>query len=115
MKKEIIAMAILGIAAQSAFAQPAHPDVSTLAQALDRCMTTYAVRLTKTEAADEAIYLAAVDGCKQIEVDLTTAVRRDVPATQGEAALAQWKEQAKPNFMSLLQRIRSDRAARGAQ
>ncbi len=115
MKKKIIAVVILGVVAQSALAQATQSDVSTLAQALDRCMTTYAVRLTKTETVDEAIYLAAVDGCKQIEVDLTTAVRRDVPATQGEAALTQWKEQSKPNFMSLLQRIRSDRAARGAQ
>ncbi len=115
MKKKAIAIAILGLAAQSAFAQTAQPDASTLAPALDRCLATYAVRLTKTEMADEAIYLAANSECKQIETDLTTAVRRDVPAAQAEAALLQWKEQAKPNFMSLLQRIRSDRAARGGQ
>jgi len=115
MKEKIIAMTILGVAAQSVFAQPTQPDVATLAQAFNRCMTTYAVRLTKTETADEAIYLAAVDGCKQIEVDLTAAIRRNIPAAQSEATLTQWKEQAKPNFMSLLRRIRSDRAARGGQ
>ena len=113
--KKTIAMTLLGLAAQSASAQPAQPDISTLAQALERCLATYAVRLTKTDMADEAIYSAATDGCKQIEAGLTAAVRRDAPGPQGEAALAQWTDRAKPNFMALLQRIRSDRAASGGQ
>ncbi|RDV05983.1 hypothetical protein DXH95_00565 [Sphingorhabdus pulchriflava] len=96
-------------------AQATQPDVPTLAQALDRCMATYAVKLTKTDATDEAIYTAATEGCKQIETDLVAAVRQDVPANQADAALQQWSAQAKPNFMSLLQRIRTDRAARLAQ
>lgn len=115
MNINIIATTIIGMAAQSASGQSPEPDVSTLAQALDRCMTTYAVRFTKTELADEAIYIAAVEGCKQIEIDLTAAVKRDIPAAKGEAAITQWQEQAKPNFMTLLQRIRTDRAARGGQ
>ena len=115
MKKAIILIAMLGVATPSAFAQTAQADIPTLAQALDRCMATYAVRLTKTEMADEAIFLAAADGCKQIDADLTAAVRRDIPAAQGEAAIAQWNSAAKPNFMGLLARIRSDRAARGGQ
>jgi hypothetical protein len=114
MNKIASAAAILALAVQPAFAQPTQSNVATLAQALDRCMATYAVRLTKTGMADEAIYRAAADGCKQIEADLTAAVRRDIPAAQGNAALAQWKEQAKPNFVALLQRIRADRAAQGA-
>lgn len=111
-KSALIAGGILSLIAQVASAQLPQTDVPTLAQALDRCMATYAVRLTRTDAADEAIFASAVEGCKQIDTELRTAVRRNVDAAQADAALKQWDEQAKPNFMSLLTRIRTDRAAR---
>ncbi len=114
-KITLVAVGILSMVAQVASAQSPQPDVPTLAQALDRCMATYAVRLTKTDAADEAIFASAVEGCKQIETALRTAVRRDADAAQADAAFKQWDEQAKPNFMSLLNRIRADRAARAGQ
>jgi hypothetical protein len=115
MKATFGAIAVLGVFALPASAQQAQPDLSTLAQALDRCIASYAVRLTKTDMADEAIYKSAVEGCKPIELDLKTAVRRDIAAPQAEAAIQQWDAQARPNFMSLLQRIRTDRVARGGQ
>ena len=115
MAKAFIAIALLTAATPAVFAQAPSPDIPTLAQALDRCMATYAVRLTKTEMADEAIFLAATEGCKQIDADLMAVVRREIRSAQGEAAIAQWNAQAKPNFMKLLTRIRTDRAARSGQ
>jgi hypothetical protein len=111
----VIAMGLFGAVAQPASAQTEQPSPAILAQALDRCMATYAVRLTKTGAADDAIFTSAVEGCKQIETDLKIVVRRDIAPAQAEAAIMQWGTQAKPNFMSLLQRIRADRAALGGQ
>ncbi|MBC2650681.1 hypothetical protein [Novosphingobium aerophilum] len=110
-----MAVAILGLVAGMASAQSPQADAPTLAQALDRCMATYAVRLTRTDAADESIYASAVEGCKPIETELRAIVRRDVPPAQADAAFRQWDEQAKPNFMALLKRIRADRAARSGQ
>lgn len=102
---------LTAIAAQPSTAQPTQPDASTLAQALDRCMATYAVRMTSTDASDDAIFAAATEGCKQIDTELTKTVRRDFPPAEAEAAIKQWSAQAKPNFMNLLSRIRADRAA----
>lgn len=102
---------LAAIAAQPSTAQPTQPDASTLAQAFDRCMATYAVRMTRTDASDDAIFAAATEGCKQIDTELTKTVRRDFPPAEAEAAIKQWSAQAKPNFMNLLSRIRADRAA----
>ena len=114
-KLKPLAVAIVALVAGMANAQSPQADAPTLAQALDRCMATYAVRLTRTDAADEAIYASAIEGCRPIETELRTVVRRDVPPAEAEAALKQWDDQAKPNFMALLKRIRADRAARSGQ
>jgi len=101
--------------ATPAAAQTAAPSVLLLAQALDRCMATHAVRLTRTDAADEAIYSEAQRGCQAIDADLRAAVRAQAPAAQADALFAQFDATARPNFMALLARIRSDRAARAAK
>jgi len=106
----MVTLGNFSMAAPVASAQSPQPVVPTLAQALDRCMASYAVRLTRTDATDETIFATAVEGCKPIETELRIAVRRDVDVAQADAAFKQWDEQAKPNFMSLLNRIRADRA-----
>jgi hypothetical protein len=83
-----------------------------LAQAQDRCMTTYAVRLTRTSATDEAIYADARSGCGTLASQLHAAIAKEYPADQAAELLATLDAQARPNFMALLQRIRADRAAR---
>lgn len=88
------------------------PDIPTLASALDRCMATYAVRMSGGDATDDAIYAAASNGCQSIETELLTLVRSTMPAERAEPALQQWAAQKRPNFMAVLQRIRADRAVR---
>lgn len=103
-------IAVAAFAAQSA--QPAQPSAMTLAQAHDRCMTTYAVRLTKTAATDEAIYAEAVAGCKAVQDLLGAAIAKEYTPAQAAELTAMLEAQAKPNFLTLLQRIRTDRLSR---
>lgn len=93
-----------------AAAQPA-PSVPLLAQAYDRCMATFAVRLTRTEAADDAIHAEAKKGCQDIDDQLRAAVRAQLPPADADRLLSQFDASSRPNFMALLQRIRADRAA----
>lgn len=97
------------VAPQSA---PEAPNVPLLAKMLDRCMATYAVRLTKTDMADEAIFAEAVKGCAGIDQQLRAGVRDQLPAAEAEALFRQLDASLRPNFMAILQRIRADRAAR---
>ena len=90
----------------------AQPDVDLVAQAADRCMVTYAVRLTKTEATDEEIFAAATAGCKTLNDEFDAAVTATFPAEQAAEMKAASAAQAKPNFLQLLQRIRADRASK---
>ncbi len=111
MTLRLIFLATVSAAIAEPLIAQSQSNPSILASALDRCMATYAVRLTRADASDEAIYAAATAGCKPIEDELTIVVRRDLPKAQAEAALQQWATQAKPNFLTLLARIRADRAA----
>lgn len=83
-----------------------------LAQANDRCMTTYAVRLTRTDATDEAIFASAVEGCAELKSQLYAALDKEYPAAQASELKGQLDAAARPNFLNLLQKIRNDRAQR---
>ena len=102
----------MALASQPAVAQSAQPNAMMLAQANDRCMTTYAVRMTKTEATDEAIFASAVEGCKDLKGQLYAALDKEYAAAQASELKAQLDTQAKPNFLNLLKKIRTDRAQR---
>lgn len=110
-----ISMVLVGISLMQA-AAPAdvQPDVATLAQAVDRCMATHAVRLTRTDAADEAIFAQATEGCAPLKDQLLAAITRGYSADQAQQLQAAIEANARPNFMRLLQRIRSDRQNRAA-
>jgi hypothetical protein len=84
-----------------------------LAQANDRCMTTYAVRMTKTDATDDAIFAAATEGCKELRAQLFGAIDKEYPADQASGLKSQLDAAEKPNFIKLLQKIRADRLQRG--
>ena len=99
-------------AGQPPAAAEAQASVPTLAQAVDRCMATYAVRLTRTDAADEAIFSEATQGCRQISDLLDAAITREYPAGQARELVETLESNARPNFMRLLQRIRADRQRR---
>ena len=108
-------MLVLGIvAAQRVAAQAAPPNAMVLAQAQDRCMTTYAVRMTKTDATDEEIYSGATEGCKDLQGQLHAAIAKEYSADQAKELIATLEAQAKPNFLQLLQKIRADRQIRAA-
>ena len=92
-----------------AAAQPVQTNPQIIAQAYDRCMATYAVRLTRTEATDEEIFAQAIRGCQSLEDQLTDAINAQVSAAQAAEFLQAMEAQAKPNFMTMLARIRSDR------
>ncbi|OYQ31903.1 hypothetical protein CHU93_04080 [Sandarakinorhabdus cyanobacteriorum] len=101
--------------AQSAppVAQEAPANVPFLAQMLDRCMATHAVRLSKTDMDDAAIYAEAGKGCAAIDQQLRAGVRSQMPPAEAEALIKQFDATDRPNFLVLLQRIRADRVARG--
>lgn len=108
-----LAISVLGLlAAQPAAASDAQPNVMILAQAQDRCMATYAVRLTRTEAADEEIFSQATEGCRQLADQLHAAIAREYPADQARELVATLQANARPNFLAILQRIRADRQRR---
>jgi hypothetical protein len=94
-------------------AQPAQANAMTLAQANDRCMTTYAVRMTKTDVADDTIFAAATEGCKELKAQLFGAIDKEYPADQARGLKSQLDAAEKPNFIKLLQKIRTDRLQRG--
>jgi hypothetical protein len=102
------------LVAQASVAPEAQPSVMILAQAHDRCMTTYAVRLTRTEVADEEIFSRATEGCSQLTGQLHAAIAREYPADQARELVATIEASARPNFMTMLQRIRTDRRNRTA-
>jgi hypothetical protein len=106
--------AVAAVFAAPSAAQTAEPNAMLLAQALDRCMTTYAVRLTKTDAADGLIFSEAVAGCKRVKDQLGFAIAKEYKADQAKELTSMLDAQAKPNFMKLLQRIRTDRLSRTA-
>jgi ABC-type cobalamin/Fe3+-siderophores transport system ATPase subunit len=103
----------VAFASQPALAQSPQANAMTLAQANDRCMTTFAVRMTKTDATDDAIFSSAIEGCKDLKAQLDAAIANEYPAAQADELKSQLDAQAKPNFLNLLQKIRSDRAKRG--
>lgn len=109
----IIALSLIAAAALAGqSAPPAQPSAMALAQAHDRCMTTYAVRLTKTSAADEAIYAEAIAGCKTLKDRLSAGIAREYTPAQAAELTGTLETQAKPNFLALLRRIRTDRLNR---
>ena len=93
-----------------ATAQQPQANLQLLAQAYDRCMATYAVRLTRTEATDEQIYSEATQSCRGLDEQLTAAINSQLPPAQAAEVLETMDAQDKPNFLQMLARIRSDRA-----
>jgi len=108
---ESAAIAALSLGAPPAPAQ----DVGVVAQAYDRCMTTYAVRLTRTAAIDSDIYAEATRSCASLKDQLRAAVIAQLPAAQSSEILRAIDSQGESNFMAMLARIRSDRARREGQ
>lgn len=106
------ALVLAGPAAAFQAPQTEEPSAMLLAQAWDRCMTEHAVRLTHTPATDEAIYLEAASGCDHIKARVFAAVGRDLPRSEATQLTSAFDAQAKPNFLTMLRRIRADRAAR---
>lgn len=98
---------------QQAATPQAEPDVRLVAQAYDRCMATHAVELTTTAAADEEIYARATQSCSPLKLKLEAAIKTQAPLEEAKEVLKKIDARAKPSFMNMLARIRSDRARRG--
>lgn len=107
-------LALFAIAAAtiSQSAEVAPPNAMMLGQAHDRCMVSYAVRLTKTSASDEVIYTEAVSGCRGLHEQLGAAIARDYAPEQAVQLTTRLEAQAKPNFLALLRRIRTNRLSK---
>lgn len=103
---------LLAAFGQAASAQ-APSKMMILAQAQDRCMTTHAVRQTRTSTDDRAIYEFARTECEGLQQQLDASIDLELPAEQAKAVKEQMRAQSKPNFLSLVAKIRSDRAERG--
>ena len=106
--------AMLFSAVQSMTPPPAQQNPQIIAQALDRCMATYAVRLTNTKAPDETIFAEATRGCLALNERLKSAINTQVPAAQASSFIKQMDASAKPDFMGMLAQIRRDRASKPA-
>jgi len=112
IKASATALALL-LAMQPAAAQPAQTNLQILAQAYDRCMATYAVRLTRTAATDADIYTQATQSCAELDGQLKAALNAQLQPAQAAEIIRSMDAQAEPNFMVMLAQIRSDRARRG--
>lgn len=113
MKISAAVLALL-FAPEQAAAQESRPNAMILAQALDRCMATQAVRLTRTAATDAEILAQARDACLTLNDQFRAAINAQLPVADAAELLRSIDQQAEPNFMALLSRIRSDRAQREA-
>lgn len=113
--KRSAALSIVLCFAASASAQQPQPNIAILAQAVDRCMATHAVRMTHTAATDPEIYAQATQGCLSLSDQLRAAINAQLPPEQASEILASIDAQAEPNFMAMLARIRSDRARRAGR
>jgi hypothetical protein len=111
MKSSALALVLLFVS-QHAAAQDSQPSAMVLAQALDRCMATQAVRLTRTTATDPEIFARARQSCLALNDQFRAAVNAQLPPADAAAMLRSVDEQAEPNFLTMLSRIRSDRARR---
>ncbi|WP_344707435.1 hypothetical protein [Sphingomonas swuensis] len=87
----------------------ARTSAMVIAQAHDRCMAGFAVRLTKTSATDDAVYSEAVAGCRALREQRDAAVAREFAPEQAAHLTRFFEAQAKPSFLRLLERIRNDR------
>ena len=92
----LLASLVVAAAITAQPAEAAQPTAMVLAQAHDRCMVGYAVRLTKTSANDEAIYSAAVAGCKALHEQLGAAVAREYAPEQAAQLTTALDAQALP-------------------
>lgn len=97
-----------------ASAQDTQASAMVLAQAHDRCMRAVAVLESHSETDDGLIYEYAVEACRELDERFHAALRTEYPADQANEIVSMLKAQAKPNFLSMLGRIRANRAARGA-
>lgn len=111
LKLAAAAMVLL-LGAQQAAAQDPQPNAMILAQALDRCMVTQAVRLTRTSTSDADIFAQARQSCLAVNDQFRAAINAELPPADAAEMLRSIDQQAEPNFMALLSRIRSDRARR---
>ena len=111
LKSSLVIVACVSVVAPAAAQQP-QASVPILAQAYDRCMTTFAVRLTKTAATDEEIFGEAIRSCLPLKTQLTGAILAQLPAAEANKIVQVIDAQAKPSFVSMLAKIRADRAAR---
>ena len=113
MVRYLICLAMcLGVPVQAASAQSPQPGAMALAQAHDRCMTTFAVRETKTDLPDNEIFAKASSGCEALNTRLNAAIRAEYPADKADELIAMLAAQAKPNFQAMLGKIRNDRQRR---
>ena len=112
MRMKLATTALVLVSAQQAAAQDPQPNAMILAQALDRCMVTHAVRLTRTATSDADIFTQARQSCLGLNEQLRASVNAQLPPADAAEMLRSIDQQAEPNFMALLARIRSDRARR---
>ncbi len=77
-------------------------------------MTRYAVRLSRETQDDDVIYATAKGNCSELDAELVAALDRELPPETADKIKMQMAEQA-PNFMSLLGKIRADRASKASQ
>lgn len=100
------------LVASPTVARTPEPSLMLLAEAHDRCLVTYAVRLAGSGEEDEQIYAAASQGCSEIKARRDGAVRTELPPEHVDDLLRELEAAEKPNFMRVLKQIRADRAAR---
>jgi len=108
----VVSALAAALSVQAAAAEQSPPNIMFIAQALDRCMATYAVRLTKTAASDEEIYTVASKGCAPLDAKFAEGIMATVPPQQAAKFLQDADASKKPNFLNMLTKIRNDRAKR---
>lgn len=106
-------LAAAPLTAQTPAPSPA-PQTMLLAQAQDRCMATHAVRLTHTDATDDQIWNSATTGCQALQARVDAAITSEYTPKEAQQLSTTLSDNAKPNFVKMLARIRADRLARAA-
>lgn len=103
---------LAALAGTAAHAQPSQLDVGQSAIVYDQCLARAAVRASRTDAPDAAIYGLARDECRPIRLQLVAGRPGDAELNRVLDAIDAAKEAA---FPALTQRIREQRRQREAQ
>jgi len=114
MKRLLIATTLAAGVPTSAIAGETNPlaQIMITANAYDRCVTTYAVKLLESGLSDDDLYVVASTMCRDLNDLMKQRIIASLPAAQANEMLARLGADPKGDYLKKLQAIRQGRSRR---